>query len=57
MGKALRSTVYGTGSEDGVFDPWLGLIVEQAVDGAPDGNPLTSMHPRMLLTISTLTIC
>lgn len=49
--------MYGTGSEDGVFDPWLGLIVEQAVDGAPDGNPLTSMHPRMLLTISTLIIC
>ena len=57
MGKALRSTVYGTGGEDGVFDPWLGVMVEQAVTGAPEGNPLTSMHPRMLLTISTLTIC
>ena len=49
--------MYGTGGEDGVFDPWLGVMVEQAVTGAPDGNPLTSMHPRMLLTISTLTIC
>ena len=49
--------MYGTGSVDGVLDPWLGVMVEQAADGAPVGNPLTSTHPRILLTISTLITC
>ena len=31
-------------------------MVEQAACGAPVGSPLTSIHPRMLLTISTLIV-
>ena len=30
--------------------------MEQAACGAPVGSPLTSIHPRMLLTISTLIV-
>ena len=31
-------------------------MVAQAAAGAPVGNPLTSTHPRMLLTIRTLIV-
>ena len=46
----------GTADVDGFAPGWLGVMVEQAACGAPVGSPLTSTHPRMLLTISTLIV-